>query len=39
MIADYRDRRAVRDHMVKLIESVSHGVPKALTKIAMLGRT
>ena len=41
MIAAYRDpdRRAGRDQMLKLIESVSRGVPKALTEITTLGRT
>jgi transposase len=41
MIAAYReeDRRRGRELMVKLIESVSHGVPKALTEITTLGRT
>lgn len=41
MIAAYRepDRVKARDLMVKLIESVSQGVPKALTEIITLGRT
>jgi transposase len=41
MIAAYRepDRRRSRELMVKLIESVSQGVPKALTEIITLGRT
>lgn len=41
MIAAYRhqDRSQGRELMVKLIASVSAGVPKALTEIATLGRT
>ena len=41
MIAAYReqDRRRGRELMVKLIDSVSHGVPKALTEVITLGRT
>jgi transposase len=41
MIAAYRheDRRRGREQMVKLIGSVSTGVPKALTEIITLGRT
>ncbi len=41
MIAAYRepDRRRGRDLMQQLIESVSHGVPAALTEIITLGRT
>jgi transposase len=41
MIAAYRqpDRAKGRDLMAKLIESVSQGVPKALTEIITLGRT
>ncbi len=41
MIAAYRepDRTRGRDLMSKLIESVSHGVPAALTEIITLGRT
>jgi transposase len=41
MIAAYReqDRRRGRELMVDLIDSVSHGVPKALTEIITLGRT
>jgi len=41
MIAAYReeDRRHGRELMVKLIDSVSAGVPKALTEIITLGRT
>ena len=41
MIAAYRheDRRRGRELMVKLIESVSTGVPKALVEITKLGRT
>lgn len=41
MIAAYRheDRRHGRELMTKLIESVSHSVPKALTEVVTLGRT
>lgn len=41
MIAAYReqDRRRGRELMVKLIDSVSHGVPTALTEVITLGRT
>ncbi len=41
MIASYRheDRRHGRELMVKLIESLSTGVPKALVEIITLGRT
>jgi transposase len=41
MIAAYRteDRRQGRELMIKLIESISAGVPKALTEITTLGRT
>ena len=41
MIAAYReqDRRRGRELTVKLIDSVSHGVPKALTEVITLGRT
>jgi transposase len=41
MISAYRepDRQRGRDLMVKLIDSVSHGVPKALTEVITLGRT
>lgn len=41
MIAAYRqeDRRHGRELMVKVIESISTGVPKALTEIITLGRT
>ena len=41
MIAAYReeDRRRGREQMVKLIESISHNVPKALTEVITLGRT
>jgi transposase len=41
MIAAYRepDRTRGRDLMVKLIESVSHGVPAALSELITLGRT
>jgi len=41
MIAAYReeDRRSGRELMVKLIDSISTGVPKALTEITTLGRT
>jgi len=41
MLAGYRheDRRHGRDLMTKLIESVSTGVPKALTEVITLGRT
>jgi hypothetical protein len=40
MIAAYReeDRRHGRDLMVKLIESVGQGVPKALSEVITLGR-
>lgn len=41
MIAAYRepDRARGRELMVKLIDSVSHGVPKVLTEVITLGRT
>ena len=41
MVAAYRhpDRAKGRELMVKLIDSVSHGVPTALTEIVTLGRT
>jgi transposase len=41
MIAAYRekDRRRGRELMVKLIDSVSNGVPKALSEVITLGRT
>ena len=41
MIAAYRhrDRAKGRDLMSKLIESISHGVPAALTEVITLGRT
>jgi transposase len=41
MIAAYRheDRRHGRELMVKLIDSVSHGVPAALVEVITLGRT
>ena len=41
MIAAYReqDRRRGRELMVKLIESISHGVPKPLDELRTLGRT
>jgi transposase len=41
MIAAYRheDRRHGRELMVKLIDSISSGVPKALTEVITLGRT
>jgi transposase len=41
MIAAYReeDRRRGRELMVKLIDSVSTGVPKALAEVITLGRT
>jgi transposase len=41
MIAAYRqpDRVRGRELMEKLIESVSHGVPSALTELITLGRT
>ncbi|MEU6643487.1 ISL3 family transposase [Saccharomonospora sp. NPDC046836] len=41
MIAAYRheDRRRGRELMVKLIDSVSHGVPAALAEVITLGRT
>ena len=41
MIAAYReeDRRRGREMMVKLIDSVSHGVPAALVEVTTLGRT
>jgi transposase len=41
MIAAYRteDRPRGREQMVKLIESISAGVPKALTELITLGRT
>ena len=41
MVAAYRheDRRQGRELMVKLIDSIGSGVPKALTEIVTLGRT
>src|SRR4051794_7293835 len=41
MIAAYRehDRTRGRELMTTLIESVSHGVPPALTEVVTLGRT
>ena len=41
MIGAYRepDRKAGRQLMVKLIDSLSHGVPKALEELTRLGRT
>ena len=41
MIAAYReeDRRRGRELMVQLIDSISTGVPKALTEVITLGRT
>ncbi len=41
MIAAYReaDRRRGRELMVKLIDSVSQGVPSALVEVITLGRT
>jgi transposase len=41
MIAAYRaeDRRRGRELMVNLIDSVSHGVPQALSEVITLGRT
>lgn len=41
MIVAYRhkDRRHGRELMVKVIDSISCGVPKALTEIITLGRT
>ena len=41
MIAAYRheDRRHGRELMVKLIDSITSGVPKALVEIITLGRT
>ena len=41
MITAYRepDRARGRELMVKLIDSLSHGVPKALTELITLGRT
>jgi len=41
MIAAYRepDRTRGRELMAKLIESISHGVPGALTEVITLGRT
>jgi transposase len=41
MIAAYRepDRKKGREQMNKLIESVSHGVPKTLSEVITLGRT
>jgi transposase len=41
MIGAYRepDRAKGRELMTKLIESVSHGVPKALSEVITLGRT
>ena len=41
MIAAYRheDRRQGRELMVRIIESLSTGVPKVLTEVITLGRT
>jgi len=41
MVAAYRepDHTRGRDLMQRLIESVSHGVPRALTELVTLGRT
>jgi transposase len=41
MIEAYRheDRRRGRELMVKLIDSLTHGVPKALVEVTKLGRT
>ena len=41
MIAAYRetDRTKGRELMTTLIESISHGVPKALSEVTTLGRT
>ena len=41
MIAAYRepDRARGRELMTKLIDSISHGVPAALTEVITLGRT
>ena len=41
MVAAYRDedRARGREAMVKLIESISTGVPKVLTEVITLGRT
>ena len=41
MIAAYRepDQRRGREQMVRLIDSISHAVPKALTEVITLGRT
>jgi transposase len=41
MIAAYRhpDRAKGRELMIKLIDSISHGVPAALVEIVILGRT
>ena len=41
MVAAYRepDRKTGRESMVKLIESLSSGVPAALTELITLGRT
>ncbi|MDQ3029066.1 MAG: ISL3 family transposase [Actinomycetota bacterium] len=41
MVAAYRqpDRTKGRESMVKLIDSISHGVPAALSEIATVGRT
>src|SRR5262249_60630577 len=41
MIEAYReqDRGRGRELMVKLIDSISHGVPKSLTEVITLGRT
>ena len=41
MIAAYRheDRRHGREPMIKLIDSIGSGVPKALTEVITLGRT
>ncbi|GAB3195832.1 hypothetical protein GCM10027062_03640 [Nocardioides hungaricus] len=35
----HEDRRQGRELMVKLIDSISHGVPKALTEVTTLGPT
>jgi transposase len=41
MIGAYRqkDRAVGRDQMAKLIDALSHGVPKVLTEVIPLGRT
>src|SRR3546814_11848853 len=41
MVGAYRDpdRAAGREQMARLIESLSHDVPKALTEVITLGRT